>query len=201
MPSAAQATCSQCGATMLAATATRTGGLCMACKQGIREHVEAAKIYYQRQRQPDPFRDFWTSLVHRVHDAPDGFFRLSHPEQTYYLGTVLQGEVFNGGVGQFFDNSSGDFYRETLTALEELGAMRCHALLIAAKQVLFPDSEPPRDQASRYEVMPRYPDASDASRPSWDLELERISDEFYTDPDQLFVRLRGYALDHQLVRI
>jgi len=173
----------------------------MACKQGIRQHIEAAKVYYQEQRQPDPFRDFWTTLVRRVHDAPDGFYRLSHPEQTYYLATVLQGEVFNGGIGQFFDNSSGDFYRETLEALEELGAVRCHALLLAGKQVLFPHAEPPREQAARYEIMPEYPDAPDAQRPDWDLELELISDEFYTDTDQLPDRLRIYALEHELVRI
>jgi len=185
---------------MLATTAARTGGLCMACKQGIRQHIEAAKVYYQQQRQPDPFRDYWTSLVHRVHDVPDGFYRLSHPEQTYFLVTVLQGEVFNGGIGQFFDNSSGDFYRETLDALEELGAMRCHGLLVAAKHVLFPHGDIPRDQAARYEIMPKYPDAPDAPRPDWDMELERISDEFYTDPDQLPERLHRYALDNQLVR-
>ena len=63
----------------------------MACKQGIRQHIEAAKVYYQQQRQPDSFRDYWTALVHRVHDTPDGFYRLSHSEQTYYLVTVLQG--------------------------------------------------------------------------------------------------------------
>ena len=50
-------------------------------------------------------------------------------------------------------------------------------------------------------MMPQNPDESDAPRPDWDLELERISDEFYADPDQLPERLRRYALDHQLVRI
>jgi lipoprotein NlpI len=133
MSSAAQATCSKCGATMLATTAARTGGICMAYKQGIRQHIEDAKVYYQQQRQPDPFRDFWVVLVRRVYSAPDGFYRLSHSEQTYYLATVLQGETFNGGIVQFFENSSGDFYRETLDALQELGAIRCHALLVAAK--------------------------------------------------------------------
>jgi hypothetical protein len=129
----------------------------MACKQGIRQPIEAAKVYHHQQRQRDPFRDFWTALVRRIYDAPDGFYRLSNPEQTYYLATVLRGEVFNGGIGQFFDNSSGDFYRETLDALEELGAMRCHALLVAAKLVLFPHAEPPREQAARYEMMPSIP--------------------------------------------
>lgn len=173
----------------------------MACKQGIRQQIEAGKIHSWQQRQPDPFRDHWTDLVHRVHDAPDGFYRLSHPERTYYLVCMLQGEVFNGGIGQFFDNSSGDFYRETLEALEEVGATRCHALLVAAKQVLFPTGDPPRDRAARYAAMPEFPDAPDALRPAWDLELERISDEFYTDPDKLPERLHKYALDHQLVRI
>jgi len=173
----------------------------MACKQGIRQNIEASKVHHRQQRQPDPFRDHWTALVHRVYDVPDGFYRLSNREQTYYLVCVLQGEVLNGGIGQFFDNSSGDFYRETLDALEELGAMRCRALLVEARLLLFPHGDPPRDQTARYAVMPEYPDAPDAPRPAWDLELERISDEFYTDPDQLEERLRRYALDHQLVRI
>jgi len=172
----------------------------MACKQGIRQSIEASKVYYQQQ-QPDPFRDHWTALVHRVHDAPDGLYRLSRWEQTYYLVCVLQGEVFNGGIGQFFDNSSGDFYRETLDALGELGAMRCRALLVEAKQALFPSGVPPRDQTARCAMMPDYPEETDAPRPAWDLELERISDEFWTDPDRLDERLRRYALDHKLVRI
>ena len=173
----------------------------MACKQGIRKSLEASKIYHQEQRQPDPFRDYWTALVHRVHDAPDGFYRLSHHEQTYFLVCILQGEVYNSGVGQFFDNSSGDFYRETLDALVELGAMSCHALLLAARRVLFSHDDPPRDQAERMAAMPEYPDEPDAPRPAWDLELERISREFWADPDKLDERLRRYALDHDLVKI
>jgi hypothetical protein len=50
-PCPPQATCSKCGVTMLATTDARTGGLCMACKQGIREHIEAAKVRYQEERQ------------------------------------------------------------------------------------------------------------------------------------------------------
>jgi hypothetical protein len=201
MPSEAQVTCLECGATMLATTAARTGGLCMACKQGIRKNIEASKIHCQQQRQPDPFRDHWRALIQRVYSAPDGFYLLSHHEQTYYLGCVLEGEVYNGGIGQFFDNSSGDFYRETLDALVELGAMRCHAILLAARQALFPQADPRRDQAERKAVMPEYPDAPGAPRPAWDLELDRLDDEFYTDPDKLGERLRRYAIDHELVKV
>lgn len=177
MSSAAQVTCSGCGAPLRAATAARTGGLCITCKHHM----------------------FWTALVYRVHDAPDGFDRLSDAEQTYYLIKVLEGEVVIGGLRQFFEKGSGDFYRETLRALEEVGAMNCHALLVAAKEVLFPYSDPPRDQAARYEMMPQYPEAEDAPRPDWDLELDRINGQFHPYTDQLQERLLRYALDHQLV--
>jgi hypothetical protein len=173
----------------------------MACKRGIRKDIEAARIYYQQHRRPDPFRDYWTALVHRVHDAPDGFSRLSHAEKTYFLVRILEGEVYNGGMHQFFSNSSGDFYRETLEGLRELGAMSCYALLLAARQVLFPHGEPPRDRVARSALMPDWPDAPDAPRPAWDLALDHIDDEFYTDPDKLGDRLRRYALNHQLVQI
>ena len=173
----------------------------MACKQGIRKSIEAAKVSYQRQREPDPFRDHWKALVQKVYGAPDGFYRLSHHERIYYLGCMLEGEVYNGGLGQFFDNSSGDFYRETLDALVELGAMRCHAILLAARQVLFPNDDPPRDRAGRMAAMPRYPSALAAARPAWDLDLERLDGEFYNDPDKLGERLRKYALDYELVKI
>ena len=173
---------------MLAATAARTGGLCMACKQGIRKNIEASKIYYQQQRKPDPFRDFWRALVNRVHDTPDGFYRLSPPEQTYFSVCLLEGEVYNGGMHQFFYNSSGDYYAEALRGLQELGAMRCHALLVAACREFFPGDEPPRETTARRDILPE---------PSHD--LDDIDREFWADPDKLGDRLRRYAIDHQLV--
>lgn len=175
---------------MLATTAARTGGVCMACKQGIRKNLEASKAYYQQQRQPDPFRDFWLLLVRRVHDESAGFDSLSAHEQTSFAVGVLEGEVYNGGFHQFFFNSSGDYYREALRGLEELGAMRCHALLTSAQKECFPSGIPPSDTAARRAILPA---------PSRDLEW--IDKEFWTDPDKLGEKLRKYAVDHQLVRL
>ena len=50
--------------------------------------------------------------------------KLTEPEKTIYLCQVLEGEINNGGFGQFFYNSSGDFANETLSALKEISAMR-----------------------------------------------------------------------------
>ena len=189
MSSQAQMICSECGATMHATTAARTGGLCMACKQGIWKSIEASKIYYRKQRQPDPFRDYRFALVDRVHDTTDGFYRLSPYEQTYYSVSILESEVYNGGMHQFFWNSSGDYYAEALRGLEELGAIRSHELLVAACLKLFPSGDPPRDTAARRAILAEeWPD------------MNEIENDFSSDPDKLEDRLREYAVDHDLVR-
>lgn len=160
----------------------------MACKQGIRKNIEAAKVYYQEQRKPDAFRDHWSSLVQRVHRAPDGFYRLSSHEQTYFAVGLLSGEVVNGGIHQFFFNSSGEYYAEALRGLGELGALRSHELLLEARRILFPLGDPPRETSARRAILP--------SPPS---DLESIDKEFWTDPDALGERLRMYAIRHKLV--
>jgi hypothetical protein len=44
--------CEQCGAFILLATAEKTGGLCMPCKKGIRDKVDAAKLWNVVRRPP-----------------------------------------------------------------------------------------------------------------------------------------------------
>src|ERR1044071_1964337 len=96
--------CTKCGALILCATAERTGGVCMPCKHGNRENLERAKEYYKKQREYDPVRELWKSLVHRVHKTNAGFAGMSEVEKTYFTVCVLEGEVYNGGMHQFFSN-------------------------------------------------------------------------------------------------
>ncbi len=70
----------------------------MACKQGIRQNIEAAKRYYEQQRQYDPFRELWKSLVHRVYHTDAGYQGLNEAERLYYSVGILDGEVYNGGM-------------------------------------------------------------------------------------------------------
>jgi len=37
----------------------------MACKQGIRASMEASRAFYHRQKEYDPYRELWVSLVNR----------------------------------------------------------------------------------------------------------------------------------------
>jgi hypothetical protein len=46
--------CTECGALILPTTAESTGGICMACKQGIRKSMDASRAYYESLKTYDP---------------------------------------------------------------------------------------------------------------------------------------------------
>ena len=191
--------CRECGASILTATADRTGGLCMACKQGIRKNIEDSKRYYQEQRKYDPYRELWKSLVHRVYSTESGYRGLNHAERLYWSVGVLDGEVYNGGFDQFFSNSSGELYQDVIDGLLELKAPASLKLLLRAKEILFPDGEPPRDQEERWRAMRQYPEKVGAARPEWSVEVDELDKAWYEDPDQLGDKLRAFAEGHGLV--
>jgi len=83
--------CSECGVLILPATAESTGGLCMACKQGIRKSMKASRAYFESLKQCDPFRELWRSLVKKCSNDP-GLSQFSIAEQRYLAVSLLEGE-------------------------------------------------------------------------------------------------------------
>jgi hypothetical protein len=171
----------------------------MACKQGIRQNIEASKRYHVQQRQYDPFRELWKSLVHRVYHTDTGYQGLNEAERLYYSVGILDGEVYNGGMHQFFSNTSGAMFQDVVDGLLELRAREALRLVLRAKSILFGDIELPTDQAERWQAMPQYPDEGSAPRPGWDVELEDVDKEYWEDPDQLGDKLRAFAEERGLV--
>jgi hypothetical protein len=185
---------------ILPATAESTGGLCTACKQGIRKSIDASRAYYERLKKYDPFRELWKSLVKRSSNDP-GLSRFSVAEQRYFAVSLLEGEVYNGGFDQFFWNSSGDYYNVALAGLEEIGASSSLAIVKKAAETVFGSSEPPGDQASRWAIMgSKVRQLSEVStRFRQASRLERLDKEFCEDPDGLGECLAAYAEDKGLV--
>ena len=187
--------CAICGVLILPATAARTGGVCMACKAGRRESLERSRIFYQAQRKSDrtdPERLYWKSLVHRVHDEGGGFETLSEAEQKYFATHVLLGEVFNGGLEQFFHNHSGEYHVVVSKALLELGALTTLRVLGEARTILFPGAEVPLNTAARRGYLAEHPVADPA-------RLRALDKELGTDPDSLREKLTAFALAQGLI--
>jgi hypothetical protein len=171
----------------------------MACKQGIRQNIEDSKRYYQEQRKYDPFRELWKSLVHRIYHTDSGYHGLNDAERLYYAVRVLEGEVYNGGFDQFFSNSSGELFQDAVDGLLELKATESLKLLLRAKEILFPDGEPPKDREERWEAMRKFRVKDGTTRPDWDVELDTIDKAYYKDPDKLDDKLRAFAEERGLV--
>ena len=192
--------CKKCDAMILPTTAERTGGVCMACKQGIRESIEKSKEYYKKQREYDPFRELWDHLVEKAHTIENGFETLTKEEKVYFSVGMLDGEVYNGGMHQFFSNSSGELYSEAVEGLSLLGATNALWLLRRATKILFDNAAPPKDRFQRWEAMKQYPEDDNAPTPEWCIELEKVNDQYWEDPDNINELLNKYAEANGLVQ-
>lgn len=192
--------CDTCGALILPATAEKTGGICMACKQGIRESIEASRAYYQKMKEYDPFRELWVSLVKRSSDNPK-LDAWSTEEKMYFSVCLMEGEIYNGGFDQYFTNSSGDYYRLALDGLEQMEATYSARLLKEAARAMFGTDYPPDSQSERWRVtnskVRRLTEL--VTRHHRSAQLERLDKRFYEDPDKLLDRLTVYAEVNGLV--
>lgn len=77
---------------------------------------------------------------------------LTGPQRLFYLIAVFLGEVCNGGLMQFFGNSSGDHAVETLAALHEFGHAPSEDALASAMKLLGPLARE-RDRDMRLEAV------------------------------------------------
>lgn len=117
--------------------------------------------------------------------------RLSPEARRLYLAYVYNAEVLNGGVSQFFSNTSGDWIEETLEALRVLEAAPYLALLKEACNAVFGCTSPPRDRVARYELLEayeaQYPDA-----------LSKLDDRHYRllRTESIEVSMQRYLATH-----
>jgi len=148
----------------------------------------------------------WPDLVQTVfHEGPRP--RTAHPEQLsaaarviYYVG-CFDGELVNGGMSQFFSNSSGNHAHETLQALRAIGAALSSSLLEKALTI-FPNAIAPIDRQLRCDLL----FAFEKRNPKF---LEDLTDEYYnrvvpfrpkTDEDLMALEL-AFMQQHQAERV
>jgi len=185
--------CRNCGASILKRTADRNDGLCVPCKKGYRDSIERSREYYRNERELNrtcPFRAYWRDLVDRVYTKDGGLNCLSEDEKVYFAVGVLDGEVFNGGFVQFFDNSSGEYYRHAELGLMQLAASDRLALLRAAKNEIFGADPVPTEQAQRFTYTSRLGDES---------RLNELDSKYCDLDDDLAAKLDEFALARGLV--
>lgn len=185
--------CKECGALILPTTAEKNGGLCMPCKNGYRKNIEQSKEYYKKERELDatcPYRALWRNLVKKVYDPLKGFETLSEDEKQYYAVGILDGEIYNGGFVQYFDNTSGGHYRYSELGLVRIGAKESLKLLREAKLAAFGKDPVPKEQTKRW------PYTNDEISK----KLDDLDTKYYETKEDVSELLEAFARETGLVK-
>jgi len=114
---------------------------------------------------------------------------LTDEQKNFYLITVCEGEINNGGINQFYFNSSGDFSHETVTALTAIGAQKT-ANIIKTANDQFPNKSVPQDRVKRQEILAQI---EAKANKVWD----ELDDKFYSYPDKLDKLIFDYVLKNK----
>jgi len=197
--------CIRCGDSIHPDTAKQNEGLCVPCVRGNQLSIEQRSEQRRREREVErawresPEHRYWLSLVERVYKQPGGFGALSRGDQLYYLVNVLSGEVHNGGFDQFFSNSSGDRYYETVQALAELEDQATLSLLEEAKSTLFGAVDVPVDGVARFGLM-RTASEDHPQYAATVLALDQLDKRFYANAESVSSLLERVATAHDLYR-
>jgi hypothetical protein len=187
--------CTACGALILLSTAEANSGLCAPCKGGYRKSIEDGKRQRaerkKAQANPDPATKHWKWLVKQVYRSPGGFAGLSAENQMFFAACLLEVEIYNGGFDQYFSNSSADYYIHAVRGLQEIGAMACCRIVLAAKQSFFGAHDVPDTQTSRWDHIRKM-------APLREKELRQLDRSFTKEAATLRDLAAQYARKHRL---
>jgi len=104
---------------------------------------------------------------------------LTQSERNIVYIEELEREVNNGGLDQFFVNSSGDYAEETINALKQIRSVRFLKILETAVEQ-FPNAKPPKDRDERLEVMERIEDKTASIWNALDDEFYKYDEDIYS---------------------
>jgi hypothetical protein len=111
------------------------------------------------------------------------FARLKPHVRVAFCLHQLEAEVNNGGFHQFFSNSSGEYVRETIQALVDIGAQETCELLKRAVAIAFPSGYP--SDAREYEsTLADFDDVAD--------KLDDLDQEFFRYAEPLTDLMNEY---------
>ncbi|KAA0992037.1 DMP19 family protein [Dyadobacter aurulentus] len=108
--------------------------------------------------------------------------------QICYLIVVFHNQIFNGGFHQYFVNGYGQFAKETINALETIGALKKADLLQEALKIV--NSKNYKDDTFRKKLLekqiPQLFSKDDLFEP-----LDNLDNSYYTDDDEDIESLLG----------
>jgi hypothetical protein len=120
-----------------------------------------------------------------------GFAGLNDAERVVSCISYARFEIDNGGFSQFYYNTAGTYAKQTVWALEQIGAVEVAAIFQRANG-LFPNGDPPNDRAERWSALQEI-----RLRSTADDAFDAFDREFYEAPEDLDELLYNFILKHR----
>lgn len=142
--------------------------------------------------------ELWEQLLERTDfDAEDIHHDLSHEERVFMLTYWHYLDTGNGGESQFISNTGGDKYEETITAMDEIGALQTAEYMRTIARIFRDESgqQFSTDQIERQKQIDKYGWGDFTDLCERESEKHRQSPEFI--PDETVKRLIVYVEHHR----
>jgi hypothetical protein len=117
--------------------------------------------------------DYVINLLKRRGDIK----KLTEQQKNFYLNQVFEMEMNNGGISQYFFNTSGQYAHQTVNSLKAVGAEKTADILQKAIDK-FPKKTVPEDYNKRADILENLEDKNDEI---WD----KFDDRFYEYAENL----------------
>tara|TARA_R110002051_G_scaffold321266_2_gene408484 strand:- start:607 stop:1074 length:468 start_codon:yes stop_codon:yes gene_type:complete len=112
------------------------------------------------------------------------FEQLSEPEKTFVYIDIFEGELNNGGLFDFFYNTSGAFAHQVLDAYQAIGAEES-AAIVSQALALFPELPVSKDLFIRRQLL------SNLKQTVFD-EWEKLETQFFISEEAIVTLLIDY---------
>jgi len=153
-----------------------------------REHALQALSAEALWKQADA-AELVSAVAARLMGAAERGVSLAVAEREFVSAYMFDGEVRNGGVHQFFFNSSGDDALDARAGLARFGMTVSLALLDCALTA-FPDNRPSADRETRNNQLARW------GEKQFDL-FDTVTDAYFVVADEEWQRVYPYVRDHR----
>ena len=152
--------------------------------------INLTKDAFENKSIDDIFYLIGDEVYNRYIDL-DKINEFENPLKNLILIFNMHGQVENGGVSQFVDNSTGDYFDETLIALKDIGIDEYVDILETVKQT-FPNNKVPKDIIIRRNVIDNMAKTQEEDMKMVEL-YEKLDSLYYANDKKFKTKLIEYT--------
>lgn len=121
-------------------------------------------------------------------EGQTGYASLTEPQRYYSAVLACDGEINNGGISQYFVNSSGDQWKDALAGFEAMGCTERAAILREAV-AMFGAAGPSTDREKRQDQLSKLYRRNDEI-------FDDLETRYFNCPEVIGAHAAGYVLKH-----